>query len=220
MESITPQDIRVRRRGSQDNHRNALQRRALLDFLQNLPAVFLGQVQIKQDQIRARRLAVLTLTIQKVHCFCPVRRHVQVDIHLGVFKRFPREPDIAGAVLNQKNLNRFRIRSNRFHRFSFLSGRAKWKVEPFPGCDSTQILPPSRSTIFLQMANPIPVPSNSLRPCSRWKRTKILSKYWGSIPRPLSRTEKIHSGPPFFEAEMCTWGLSALRYLIAFPTRF
>ena len=37
-----------------------------------LPAVFLGQVQIKQDQIRARSFGVLTLTIQKVHCFCPI----------------------------------------------------------------------------------------------------------------------------------------------------
>jgi len=62
-----------------------------------------------------------TLTIQKVHCFCSIQRHVQVDMQLGVFKRFPREPIIAGAVLNQKNLNRFRIRSNRFHRFSFRS---------------------------------------------------------------------------------------------------
>jgi hypothetical protein len=34
-----------------------------LDFLQNLPAVFLRQVQIKQDQIRARSVGVLTLTI-------------------------------------------------------------------------------------------------------------------------------------------------------------
>src|ERR1700680_2618087 len=67
---------------------------------------FFGRFRSKQDQIRARSLGVLTLTIQKVHCFCPTPRHVQLDMQLGVFKRFPREPNIAGAVLNQKNFNR------------------------------------------------------------------------------------------------------------------
>src|ERR1700719_4443309 len=144
---------------------------------------------------------------------------MQIDVHLGVFKRFPREPHIAGAVFNQKYFDSCRVRSNQFHHFP-RSGSAKKKVEPFSGRDSTQILPPSRSKIFLQMANPIPVPLNSFRPCNRWKRTKILSKYCGSIPRPLSLTEKIHSLPPFFMAETCTRGTSALRYLMAFPTRF
>src|SRR3984893_16195679 len=125
-------------------------------------------------------------------------------MHLGVFERFSREPDIAGAVLNQKNFDSFRVHSNQLHHLSFPSGRVKEKVEPFSGCDSTQILPPSRSSIFLQMANPIPVPLNSLGPCNRWKRMKILSKYRGSIPKPLSRTEKIHSLQPFFVAETCT----------------
>src|ERR1700690_407593 len=115
---------------------------------------------------------------------------MQVDVYLGVFKSFPREPDIARAIFNQKNFHGRGVCSNRFHQFPSASGRAKQKAEPFSGCDSTQILPPSRSTIFLQMANPIPVPSNSPRPCRRWKRTKILSNYRGSIPRPLSRTEK------------------------------
>src|ERR1035438_1668108 len=100
----------------------------------------------------------------------------QVDMHLGVFKRFPRQPNIAGTILHHENFDSFRVHSNQFRHFPS-SGRAKEKVEPFSGCDSTQILPPSRSTIFLQMANPIPVPSNSPPPCNRWKRTKIRSKY-------------------------------------------
>src|ERR1700730_7401035 len=98
-------------------------------------------------------------------------------MYLGVFKRFPREPDIPGAVFNQKNFHRFAVGSNRLHQFPSLSGRVKQKVEPFSGCDSTQILPPSLSTIFLQMDNPIPVPLKSSRPCNRWKRMKILLKY-------------------------------------------
>ena len=38
------------------------------------------------------------------------------------------------------------------------SGMEKKNVEPWPGCDSTQMVPPWRSTILLQMASPMPVP--------------------------------------------------------------
>jgi hypothetical protein len=38
------------------------------------------------------------------------------------------------------------------------SGMEKKNVEPWPGCDSTQMPPPWRSTILLQMASPMPVP--------------------------------------------------------------
>ena len=87
------------------------------------------------------------------------------------------------------------------------------KVEPCPGCDSTEMLPPCRSTIFLQMANPMPVPANSSRLCSRWNMPKILSKYCGSIPSPLSCTENIHCFPPFLAAEMWTFGHSGVLIL-------
>ena len=65
------------------------------------------------------------LSIEKVHRFYPIRRHVQVDMHLGVFEGFPCEPDIAGAIFYQKDFDRHCIRSNRFHHFSSLSGSAK-----------------------------------------------------------------------------------------------
>jgi hypothetical protein len=52
-------------------------------------------------------------------------------------------------------------------------GKVKKKVEPSPGSDSTQIRPPWRSTIFLQMARPMPVPGYSFIVCSRWKISKI-----------------------------------------------
>ena len=38
-------------------------------------------------------------------------------------------------------------------------GRLTIKVAPFPGVLLAVILPPCRSTIFLQMASPIPIPS-------------------------------------------------------------
>src|SRR5450755_2150083 len=61
--------------------------------------------------------------------------------------------------------------------FCSFAAKPKRKVEPRPGVDSTEMLPPCRSTIFLQMAKPIPVPANSSRLCRRWNMPKIFSKY-------------------------------------------
>src|SRR5262245_14067251 len=41
---------------------------------------------------------------------------------------------------------------------STMNGRVKANVEPCPGCDSTQILPPCISMMRLDMASPKPVP--------------------------------------------------------------
>lgn len=82
------------------------------------------------------------------------------------------------------------------------------------------MLPPCRSTIFLQIASPIPVPANSSRLWSLWNIPKIRVKYLGSIPNPLSFTAKLHPLSPFLAAETCTFGMSAPWYLMAFPMRF
>jgi len=47
------------------------------------------------------------------------------------------------------------------------AGRVKEKVEPSPGVDSTRIVPPCRSTIFLTTARPMPVP-----PYASWVRSR------------------------------------------------
>src|SRR5271170_6829743 len=132
-----------------------------------------------------------------------------MDEWIGVAESFLRQTHIAGTVFNQKNIYGHTTSSDRFRDFISLPGRAKRNVEPFPGCDSTEMLPPCRSTIFLQMAKPMPVPANSSRLCSRWNTPKILSKYCGSIPSPLSFTENVHLLPPFLLAEMCIFGTPA-----------
>ena len=43
-------------------------------------------------------------------------------------------------------------------RAGYTAGSVKKKVAPRPAADSTQIVPPWRSTIFLHKAKPIPVP--------------------------------------------------------------
>ena len=67
-------------------------------------------------------------------------------------------------------------------------GIVNLKAEPWSACASTQIFPPLRSMIFLQIARPIPLPGYSVRACRRWKTTKIFSAYSGAMPIPLSRT--------------------------------
>ena len=47
------------------------------------------------------------------------------------------------------------------------AGRVKKNVAPWSSWDSTQIRPPCRSTIFLLMAKPIPLPGYSVRVCKR-----------------------------------------------------
>jgi len=82
-------------------------------------------------------------------------------------ERFLGEPDVPRTVFEDENLDGLASGSNRVHAFPLLSSNPKWNVEPCPIWDWTEMLPPCRSTIFLQMANPIPVPSNSSRLCSR-----------------------------------------------------
>src|SRR6202034_1112948 len=119
-------------------------------------------------------------------------------------------PHIAGAIFNQQDLYRHAVTSDDVHIFLSVPCMVNRNVDPWPSCDSTEIAPPCLSTIFLQIASPIPVPANSSRLCSRWNITKIISKYCGSIPSPLSRTEKVHFAPPFLLAEMCIFGVPAL----------
>src|ERR1700719_3666002 len=69
--------------------------------------------------------------------------------------------------------------------------------EPRPARASTQIFPPLCSTIFLQIARPIPLPGYSVRAWRRWKTTKIFSAYSGAMPIPLPLTLNNHCWPAF-----------------------
>src|SRR3984957_19361969 len=59
-------------------------------------------------------------------------------MHLGVFERFPCEPDIAGTIFNQKDFDRCGIRPNHSHHFSTsfwqgeVEGRALFGFRLYP----------------------------------------------------------------------------------------
>src|SRR5687767_13791912 len=99
-------------------------------------------------------------------------------------------------------------------------GIAKQKVAPSPGADlSTQIRPPYCSTIRWQIDNPIPLPGYRSRPCRRLKISKICCENFGSMPIPLSTTEKTHH-PSRSSADTWTQGSSFPRYFIALLIKF
>ena len=76
-----------------------------LDLSQDLAAIHLGEVQIQQDQVRARGVDVSSLVPQEGHGLHSVGSHVQVDGHVGIAEGFLRQPDIAGTVFDQENLH-------------------------------------------------------------------------------------------------------------------
>jgi hypothetical protein len=85
-----------------------------------------------------------------------------MDGHVGLAEGFLHQPDITGIVFDQENLcGHTPLLRRAFVVFSPFLPKQKRKVEPCPGCDSTEMLPLCRSTIFLRMANPMPVPANS-----------------------------------------------------------
>src|SRR5262249_28837185 len=74
---------------------------------------------------------------------------------------------------------------------STLTGSVKVKVEPWPGCDSTQILPPCISMMRFDMASPKPVPPflrvMALSAC--WNSWNSLAWSAAEMPGPVSRTD-------------------------------
>ena len=80
-------------------------------------------------------------------------------------------------------------------------GMVNLNVAPRPASDSTQIRPPWRSTTFLQIARPMPVPGISL-PCRRLNMPNTRSASCGSMPIPLSRTANSHPSPSRLRRDM------------------
>src|SRR5271166_193159 len=101
---------------------------------------------------------------------------------------------------------------------STITGRLNANVEPWPGCNSTQILPPCISTMRLDIASPKPVPPfflvMALSAC--WNSWNSLAWSAAEMPGPVSRTDTWNE-PLFASALMATSPASV--NLMALPTR-
>src|SRR5687768_3771424 len=203
--------------GGEHHHRVALQVAVGLDLLEHLAPVLLRQVEVEQDDVGPRHVLVLALLAQELHRLDPVLDGVQVAVHLAFAQRFLGQAHVARVVLDQQDLDRPVSLDHQLTPFGL--GSVNRKLDPSPGRDSTQIVPPWRSTTFLQIARPMPVPGYSPLLCRRWSTMKMRSKYCGSMPMPLSRTAKVHSSGPSVTP---TWmrGTEGERNLSALPIRF
>src|SRR5665213_2408183 len=91
----------------------------------------------------------------------PVPNHMKLRLQLGSLEAFANQSDVSGRIFYDQDFNVVLFRYDHFQ--SFLFGKVKKKVAPELGWDSTQIRPPCRSTMRLQIASPIPVPEYSSR---------------------------------------------------------
>jgi hypothetical protein len=83
-----------------------------------------------------------------------------------------------GTIFDQQNFNGMRRRSNRFHDPVPFPARRSRKVEPCPGCDSTQMAPAKPlDNLLADGQSDAGAGLNSSRLCSRWNMPKIFSKY-------------------------------------------
>jgi hypothetical protein len=82
---------------------------------QDLTAIHLWEVQIQQNEIRARSMDVDPLVTQESHGLHAVDDHVQLDGLVGSAKGFLRQPDIAGTVFDQENLYGHAVFSDKIH---------------------------------------------------------------------------------------------------------
>ena len=77
----------------------------LLDLGQHLAAVHSRQVEVQQDEIRAGRVDVAPSRFRNAMASTPSEATCRSDGRVGVAEGFLRQPDIAGTVFDQENLN-------------------------------------------------------------------------------------------------------------------
>src|SRR5712672_1651289 len=208
--------------GGEDHHRNAHKPLVGLDLLEHLAAVLLRQVEVEQDDVGLGRVLVGSAPVQEVERLDAVLDPVEVVVHLALLQRLARQARVSEIVLDQEDLHgRGGLVDFCVHVSPFcIFGSVKWNVLPSPYADSTQIRPRWRSTTFLHIARPIPVPGYSSCVCKRWNTRKMRSKYCGSIPMPLSATKNRHSSPASFTPMWMRGASFFFLNLIALATRF
>ena len=79
---------------------------SLLDLGEHLAAVLLGQVQVEQDQVRARAVArYVPWRRRKARAVDPVLDDVKRVEDLGLLERLAGQAHVGGAVLDQQDVN-------------------------------------------------------------------------------------------------------------------
>src|SRR5262249_16740041 len=134
-----------KRVGGDGDDRNRSHRGIGLDLARDLVAVHDGQLDTHEDEIGRR------------FCHCCKRLFAILgfsDFVIGAGEHIADNLAIIRLVLDTQMALAQAASPCR----STMTGSVNEKVEPWPGCDSTQILPPCISMMRFDMASPKPVP--------------------------------------------------------------
>ena len=104
LELIACQDVVLRLGGGEDDRRDGLEVVVALDLGEDLAAIHPGQVEIEQDEIRARGIRLAVFLPQERHRLRPVGRHVKRDAAAQSPECLERQAHVAWAVLDQQHL--------------------------------------------------------------------------------------------------------------------
>src|SRR5262249_44178759 len=149
----------IQRVGGDGDDWNRPQRRNGLDFARDLVAVHDRQLDTHENEIRS------------LFCHCCKRLLAVLgfrDFVIGASEHVADDLAIVRLVLDHQNALAHAASTWRWT----VTGSVKAKVEPWPGCDTTQILPPCISIMRFDIASPRPVPP--------FLRVMALSACWNS----------------------------------------
>src|SRR3954453_13367710 len=190
-----------------DEHDDRRLGRGAAHLDERVEAADVGETEVEQHAVGAARLEGIGRLVERLDVGDLEGGQRAVGELLGD------EQCVAGAVLDDQQPQRLG------HAVSGSSASVKWTIVPRGSRAWTQMRPPWRLTIFLTIASPTPVPGYASRVCRRWNISKTRSRLRGSMPMPLSATEKCHSSPSR-RPRISTRGASSARNFSALATRF
>src|SRR5262249_9166663 len=172
-------------RGRQHDDRDRPQRVVGLDLTQHFEPVHFRHLQVEQHDSRVAGLPAgeAAAPAQVLERLLAVARDDDLVGQVVLGEGRQRQLDVFRVVLDEQDAPHFR------HSFSFRGrGSEKENVAPESTAPSAQVRPPCFWMILRTLASPMPVPSKSSAPWSRWKTPKSLPAYFPSKPTPLSLT--------------------------------
>jgi hypothetical protein len=87
--------------GGQDYHGDGFEKRITLDLCEDLAAVFEGEIEVEEDEVRADRILVFTLLAETGEGFFAVVGDDEVVLNFALAKNFLREADVRLVVFDE-----------------------------------------------------------------------------------------------------------------------
>src|SRR5512146_57921 len=228
-EPIAPDDVRLQPRRREHHDWDVDQRRVALDTLQRFAPVHLRHVEVEENQPGTRSRASLSrelaTLVQVVEQLLAVLDEPKLVRNVRVLQRLLGQHPVVLIIVadedRDRNLMLVLHHHGTYSPAACVTGRVTMNVAPWPVVLVAAMLPPCRSTIFRQIARPMPEPSYCARAWSLSNMRKIFSPCSSLNPIPLSDTVSVQIPSPEVDApRRTTGGESFRRNLKALPNRF